>query len=414
MRLLKSVHYAWIVTFAAMLTVLGVLGLARFAFGMVLPGIAAELALDYREQGMLGASYFLGYLVVVAIMPWLAPRTGLSRLCSCGLLVVSSGLCVMAFSTSFIVLSSSYFAVGLGSGMAFVAAMSLPSQWFFSSHRARSAGVALAGAGIGILVSGMLVPHVEPTGSMAAWRVIWSGFALANLLFALAALCLLRDSPADLGLEPYGVRGPLDTRLPEQSRAGIRSLNWSLLLRLGAIYAVFGAAGITYATFIVTAMIDGFGLTEAKAGALWSVVGALSIFSGAIFGYVSDRFGRRAGMVVVMLLQAIAYVLVASRLGISALYVSIALFGLTAWSMPSIIAAAAGDYLGVENAATGFAILTLIYAIGQVIGPGTAGYIAEYTGGFAATFAIAAGLNLMAVLMCTLLPSPQERPVVPA
>ena len=94
-------HYAWVVAILAMLVVLGAVGLARFAFGMLLPAMAADLVLDYREQGLLGASYFVGYLAIVALMPALAPRLGSRRLCAGGLLVVSGGLWAMALVTGF-------------------------------------------------------------------------------------------------------------------------------------------------------------------------------------------------------------------------------------------------------------------------------------------------------------------------
>ena len=142
---------------------------------------------------------------------------------------------------------------------------------------------------------------------------------------------------------------------------------------------------------------------------MWSAVGTLSIFSGPLFGYVSDRLGRRIGMSSVLSLQATAYAVVASDLGMPGLYLSIALFGLTAWSMPSIVAAAAGDYFGVENATATFAILTLLYAVGQVVGPAGAGFIAEHSGGFAMTYGIAAGLTVAAVVLCGLLRPPRAR-----
>ena len=109
-----------------MLVVLGAVGLARFTFGMVLPAMAADLGLDYRQQGMLGASYFLGYLAIVAVMPWLSPRLGSRRLCAAGLLVIAAGLCGMVFGLDYRVLMLSYFVVGLGSGAGFIGAMSLP------------------------------------------------------------------------------------------------------------------------------------------------------------------------------------------------------------------------------------------------------------------------------------------------
>lgn len=77
-----------------MLVVLGAVGFARFAFGMILPAMAADLRLDYHQQGILGASYFLGYLAVVALLPWLAPKLGCRRLCVGGLGMVAASLSV--------------------------------------------------------------------------------------------------------------------------------------------------------------------------------------------------------------------------------------------------------------------------------------------------------------------------------
>ncbi len=166
-----AVHYAWVVAGISMLVVMGALGLARFAFGMVLPAMALDLALSYRAQGILGASYFLGYLAVVVVMPWLAPKLGSRRLCSGGLAIIALGLLGMVLGRNYALLCGSYFVVGLGSGAAFVGAMALPSFWFHPSHRASGAGVATAGAGVGILFSGLLVPQVPAALRFASWQM---------------------------------------------------------------------------------------------------------------------------------------------------------------------------------------------------------------------------------------------------
>jgi len=175
---------------------------------------------------------------------------------------------------------------------------------------------------------------------------------------------------------------------------------WRFLLHLGAIYLLFAATALTYTTFIVTTMVDGYGIDTATAGWLWAGVGGLSIFSGALFGSISDRFGHRYGMASALLVQMAAYGLVAGGSGTVGLGISIVLFGMSAWSMPSIVAAAAGDYLGAEQAAAGFAILTLMFAVGQVMGPAGAGVLADWTGGFAASYGVAAGLCALAAGLC--------------
>ena len=49
---------------------------------------------------------------------------------------------------------------------------------------------------------------------------------------------------------------------------------------------------------------------------------------------------------IVFSLQAVSYLLIATRLPGLFLYLSIGFYGLVAWSIPSIMAAAIGDYIG--------------------------------------------------------------------
>ena len=388
-----------------MLVVLGAVGLARFAFGMIIPAMADDLGLDYRQQGFLGASYFVGYLAVVALLPWLAPRIGVRRLCVGGLGLVAVSLLAMALGRDYVLLSLSYLVTGVGSGAAFIGAMSLPSLWFHPSHRARAAGVATAGAGIGILVSGLIVPRMPGAFGLLPWQMIWVAFAVLVLLFALLVVAFLRERPAELGLAPYGQAGQGNADGGVESRS--QGQNWAMVVRLGVIYFLFAVTALTYTTFIVTTMVDELSVSKHDAGLLWSVLGALSIFSGTLFGNIADRLGLRAGMAAAMTVQGVAYGLIAFGTGTYGLYLSVFLFGASAWSMPSIVAAAAGDYLGAERAAAGFAVLTLMFAVGQALGPAGAGILAGWTGGFAASYGVAAGLNAMAVVLCCFLRRPQ-------
>ncbi len=396
-----AVHYAWVIAATTMLVVLGAVGLARFAFGMILPAMAQDLGLDYREQGILGASYFLGYLAMVALMPWLAPKLGSRRLCVWGMVLVTLSLLAMSLVRDYALLSVSYFITGLGSGAAFVGAMSLPSHWFHPSHRARAAGVATAGAGVAILFSGLVVPHVSGAFGLASWQIIWLMFAGLTALFCLLAAVLLRDRPAEMGLTPFG--RPNAGGAPASGAPAKPIRSGPILLRLGVIYALFAVTMLTYTTFIVTTMVNDLSVPKATAGVLWSIVGGLSIFSGPLFGNVSDRGGHRAGIVSALVAQAIAYGLIAAGTGTIGLYVSILLFGLSAWSLPSIVSAAAGDYFGPERAAGIFAILTLIFAVGQVLGPAGAGFLADWTGSFAAAYGVTTGLNCLAAVLCLFL-----------
>ena len=124
-----------------------------------------------------------------------------------------------------------------------------------------------------------------------------------------------------------------------------------------------------YATFIVTTLVKERGFSEAIAGNFWSWVGFLSLFSGPVFGTLSDRLGRKTGLMIVFSLQTLAYLLVAANLPPFFLYLSIGFYGIVAWSIPSIMVAAVSEYVGIDKALAAFGFITFIFGLGQIAGP---------------------------------------------
>lgn len=180
------------------------------------------------------------------------------------------------------------------------------------------------------------------------------------------------------------------------------------MVHLGLIYTLFGATYVVYATFIVTALVDERGYAEDVAGTFWAVVGALSVCSGPLFGWVSDKLSRKAGMMMVFCLFTVSYALVALKLPAYCLYFSITIFGLTVWSIPSIMAATVGDYMGPLQAAKAFGFVTLFFGAGQIVGPAVAGYLADAFGSFRIAFGMCAALTAAAAGLAFFLRRPGE------
>jgi LPXTG-motif cell wall-anchored protein len=180
------------------------------------------------------------------------------------------------------------------------------------------------------------------------------------------------------------------------------------LYLLGSIYFLFGYTYVIYATFIVTTLVKERGLSETIAGNFWSWVGFLSLFSGPIFGTLSDRIGRKGGLMIVFALQMLAYLLVAANLPPFFLYLSIVFYGIVAWSIPSIMVAAVSEYVGVEKALAAFGFITFIFGLGQISGPSVAGILAEQTGSFSSSFFMAAGFAALAIVLTVFLKKPEH------
>jgi len=163
------------------------------------------------------------------------------------------------------------------------------------------------------------------------------------LAIAFIALALLKDSPGEIGLKPIGSGTFMPSIQQICNTATDKSVyKRGVLYHLGSIYFLFGFTYVIYATFIVTTLVKERGFPESVAGNFWAVLGFLSLFSGPVFGSLSDKFGRKTGFVIVFSLQMIAYLLIASQLSGIFLYLSVGLFGIAAWSIPSIMARRGG------------------------------------------------------------------------
>lgn len=399
-------HYGWVIVGCGILTLFACLGLARFAYGMLLPAMREGLQLAYDQMGYVSTANFAGYLVAVGLAP-LAIRRFKPRLTiTFGLLLIACCMLGISQCNSFIVILLLYTLTGIGSGFANIPVMVLVSHWFRRERRGRAAGLMVVGNGAAIVFAGFLIPFLNQQFGDEGWRVGWMSLGLIALVIAGIVAGLLRNDPENLGMEPVGNKAVIDAEtltVHEPANSG-RIIVW-----LGLLYLVFGATYMVYGTFIVTTMVVEFGFAESTAGMFWSWVGFFSLFSGVSFGMLSDRIGRKGGLMTAFAMQTLAYLLAGSGIGTVALMASVVLYGLAAWAIPAIMAAAVADYMGLNKAAAAFSIVTFFFAVGQTVGPGTAGVIAEASGSFTTSYLCAAGLTASAILFAVFLPNPETK-----
>ncbi len=404
----SQMHYGWVIALTGMAVAFACLGLGRFALGMLLPSMGKSLGLSYAQMGLIGTGNFVGYMAAVALTGLVVARMGARRTIFVGLILVGGSMVLVSRSGGFAEILTLYVATGFGSGFANVALFGMISIWFLQRIRGRAAGVMLSGNGVAIVFAGLYVPYINSSIGVEGWRTGWLTMGMISLAVAILAVSLLRNSPAEKGLPPMG-NADSSSPLPSAGQSPDKEKSrYGTMVHLGLIYTLFGATYVVYATFIVTTLVDERGYAEEVAGTFWAVVGALSVFSGPLFGWVSDRLGRKTGMIVVYCLFTLSYTLVAVQLPAYCLYLSIAIFGLTVWSIPSIMAATVGDYMGPLQAAKAFGFVTLFFGAGQIVGPAAAGYLADAFGSFRIAFGMCAGLTATAAGLTLFLKRPGE------
>lgn len=399
------VHYGWIIVAVGVAVLFCCIGLARFGYTVLIPGMRQGLDLSYRTIGFIGAANFAGYMLAVAFAPALIRSLRPRLTVSAGLALIAFSMFAIASSTSGPTIGALYSLTGIGTGLANIPTMTLTTQWFARSHRGRAAGLVICGNGLGIIFVGFAVPLCGELFETSGWRASWLLLGSVALVVALAALLLLRNSPGELGLDAVGRDHHPSAASLSPTPPFPQGDDRGYLLRLGILYLLYGATFMIYGTFIVATMIGDFHLDAATAGLYWSWVGGFSLFSGLAFGTLSDRIGRRRGLLTVFALQTLAYLLVAIDSGRSGLLLSIALYGLAVFAAPAIVTAAIGDRFQPSRVAGAFSNATFFFAFGQIIGPALAGMIGSEAGGFAPAYLVAAAITAIAAGGTFLLPA---------
>ena len=108
--------------------------------------------------------------------------------------------------------------------------------------------------------------------------------------------------------------------------------------------------------------------------------------------------GRNWALMIVYLFHSTAFalfVLWPTDIGFT---LSAIIFGLSAWSVPAIMAATCGELLGARLAPTALGFVTLFHSVGQVAGPYVAGAMADATGSFDSSFLLASATALAAAI----------------
>ncbi|MCX8027396.1 MAG: YbfB/YjiJ family MFS transporter [Thermodesulfovibrionales bacterium] len=374
---------------------------------MLLPSMSNALNLSYIQMGVFSTANFVGYLLTVLFAGRIISVLDFRLSIFVGLMTSGLTMLIISKMSDLYTLTALYSLTGIGSGITNISVMGLVTRWFDKTKRGVASGFVVIGSGFSILIAGILVPFINQHYGVDGWRISWAISSAIVLFVAFVSLLLVRNNPQVLGLLPFGESPTKTHNTPTHKEPQSEYMIKRITLHLGIIYFIFGFTYVIYVTFIVTALIKEFGFSEGIAGEFWSWVGISSLLSGPLFGFLSDKIGRKKGIMLVFFIQMFSYLIVSLNLGYQWLYVSIICFGITAWSIPSIMAATVGDFFGSLRSPSIFGYITFIFGIGQVLGPLIGGLIAEWTGGFSTTFLVSAMVVFVGIIITSTLRQPQ-------
>ena len=373
-----SLRYHIAPLIAGIFIVFSCLGLARFAFGMILPNMQIELGMNATQAGIVGSANFIGYFIGLFVVARFYAKYSVATLITGSLWVQATSMLLMAIAPHYIWVSIAFIITGFFGALANIGVMTYIAQVVPPHIKGRATGIVVAGIGLSIIISGAIVPLVNYTLPFA-WRVSWSIFAIMIIFVGIFTKKTL------LAFTPHA-----STKQAEDTLRIKDIFTDAPFLRTGFLFFIFGMTAIMYMTFFVAAAVTKWHVSTEISGTFWAVLGVSSLFSGPIFGIVSDRIGRSKTLGILFGFQALSHALLAFSIPSAYLLISASLFGFSTWAVPSIMATLSAELFGPSHTARILSLLTLFFGVGQIIGPLIAGIVTDLTGDYGVIFGFSA------------------------
>jgi predicted MFS family arabinose efflux permease len=362
------------------------LGVTRFAYGLLLPPMRESLGWSYTLAGAMNTANAAGYLVGALWMPRLLQQWRPGQVLRAGMLLAALFMALSGFVADAWALMLQRFLAGWASALVFVTGGLLAAG--LAQQRPQQGGWLIGlyygGTGWGIVVSALLVPWVlvMPGDWPRAWWVLGGVCAVA-----LAALWRT-------------VRGLDDQRSQaagDHRDAGVRFqlAQWGPGL---AGYGCFGIGYIGYMTCVI-ALLREQGATGPTVTLFYAALGLAVVVSARLWARLLDHFKGGQALAILNALLAVATVVPALAAPAWALAVSGLLFGAVFLSVVASTTVMVRHNLPVSEWARGISAFTIVFAVGQIIGPTLVGWVADGPGGLARGLACSAAVLLLGSLL---------------
>ena len=358
------------------------LGLARFSYALLLPAMRADLSWSYFTAGLMNTANAAGYLVGALMLPRLLRHFDARQVLIAGGAAAALLLALHGAVRSESALLLLRGATGIASAASFVAGGLLASRLAITAPAQAGLvlGVYYGGTGLGIVAASWLVP---PLLNLAPASWAWAWLALGMLSMLATAWTAVRTRSLSAPPVVGAPRAPIV----------LRDYAWAL-----AGYLMFGLGYIGYMTFIVTLLREQ-GLSGPAIVAFYTVLGLGVVASSWLWAGLLQR--QRGGLPMALLngLLALATLLPVLSAQPVAVFVSGALFGSVFLSVVASTTALVRHNAAPAAWSAGITAFTIVFAAGQIVGPGIVGLVADGAGGLTRGLAwSAAALALGSVL----------------
>ncbi len=350
---------------------------------VVLPVIQEEFGVNRGGASLPFTLTMVGFAFGGILMGRLADRVGIVIPVILGAVLLGAGYALASFAQSYWqFLAFQCVLIGmLGSSVTFGPLVADITHWFV-----RRRGIAVAIVASGNYLAGALWPPVLQYGIDAVgWRQthLLVGLFVVVTMIPLALLLIRKTSPRSHTRAAHAqALHPSPVPLPVLQ---------ILLITAGVACCVAMAMPQVH---MVAYCVD-LGYGAARGAELLSLMLALGVVSRLISGFVADKIGGLATLLIGSSLQCLALMFYLPFDGLVSLYMVSALFGLSQGGIVPSYALVVRDYFPAEQAATRITTVLMATVLGMALGGWMSGVIYDLAGSYELAFINGIGWNLL-------------------
>lgn len=397
----KKVHYAWAILIGAILTTGLVMG---FATG----GVAALFVVPITSSLEIGRAAYAVNTTIISICGAIMQVTigkiytkyRFKKFQSGSILLLALVFLARSFCTNIYQLYVCSFVAGFLTSPVVMANSTMITYWF---QKNRGLAVSLVFAGQSLTAT-IISPIVSRLIQNSGWQMAYRVFAVVLLVVALPiALFVMRQSPEDMGMKPYGyVEGENIQNKKVVGKGAsftveeVRTKGFFILYLLAAFLA--GTVGGNGAqSQLAPAMTDAFDATTAAT--FVSLSALVAIAAKVLLGIMQDKLGLRPTYIFGFICYMICF---SSMLFVPAkgmYYVSLVSYAFVMGVGQVSFTLFASDTFGAKYFSYFFGIHQTVIFLGSSVGSYLAGLIYDMAGAYTILWVAATIISLAALVL---------------
>ena len=400
-RFLTALGLAICISMAAAVS----LGMTRFAYALLLPPMREDLSWTYTLAGSMNTFNAVGYLIGALITPYMLKRWGAVLVLISGSFIASMLMAFTGFFSETPVLLLQRLLAGGVSASVFVSGGLLAAR--LGAHLPSQSGLLLGlyygGTGWGIALSAVLVPAALLAANEQAlvhpWA--WAWWSLALACFIMTLVLFVVRSPMKRWTSELTLLETKDA-IPKGQAFQMHWPDWVFGL---AGYGLFGVGYIGYMTFVV-ALLREQGASATEVTLFYALLGLAVLASSRVWAGLLNRYRGGQSLSILNALLSLATVIPVITSSWPMMLVSGLLFGGVFLSVVASTTAMVKHNLVPSQWAAGISVFTVVFAVGQIIGPTMVGWIADGPGGLQRGLLFSAAALLIGAVLAW-----QQKPV---